>query len=53
VAIALWSLPALAADADLRLIQAAAQQDREAVRTLLTTKIDVNARRADGATATA
>jgi uncharacterized protein len=51
VAIALWSLPALAADADLRLIQAAAQQDREAVRTLLTTKIDVNGRRADGATA--
>jgi len=51
VAIALWSLPALAEDADLRLIQAAAQQDREAVRTLLTTKIDVNGRRADGATA--
>ena len=51
VAIVFWSLPAAGADPDLRLIQAAAQQDREAVRTLLATKIDVNARRADGATA--
>ena len=50
-AIGLWSLPAVAADPDLRLIQAAAQQDREAVRTLLAAKVDVNARRADGATA--
>jgi ankyrin repeat protein len=40
-----------AADADLRLVQAAADQNREAVRTLLRQKVDVNAVRADGATA--
>jgi ankyrin repeat protein len=40
-----------AADADLRLVQAAAEQNRDAVRTLLRQKIDVNAARADGATA--
>lgn len=43
--------PAGAADADLRLVQAAAAQDRDAVRRLLREKIDVNAARADGATA--
>ncbi|MBM3770548.1 MAG: hypothetical protein FJW27_04515 [Acidimicrobiia bacterium] len=43
--------PADAADADLRLVQAAAAQDRDAVRRLLREKIDVNAARADGATA--
>jgi uncharacterized protein len=40
-----------AAEPDLRLIQAAADKDREAVRTLLAKKIDVNVARADGATA--
>ena len=48
--LALGSL-ASAADADLRLMQAAAEQNREAVRRLLREKIDVNAARADGATA--
>jgi len=42
---------AAAADADLRLVQAAADQNREAVRMLLREKVDVNAARADGATA--
>jgi ankyrin repeat protein len=45
------STAAAAADADLRLVQAAAEQNREAVRTLLRQKVDVNAARADGATA--
>jgi ankyrin repeat protein len=40
-----------AADADQRLVQAAAEQDRDAVRRLLREKIDVNAARADGTTA--
>ncbi len=40
-----------AAEPDLRLVQAAADKDRDAVRTLLAKKIDVNAARADGATA--
>jgi ankyrin repeat protein len=42
---------ATAADRDMRLVQAAAEQDREAVRALLSQKLDVNAARADGATA--
>ena len=41
----------VAAEPDLRLVQAAADKDRDAVRTLLAKKIDVNAARADGATA--
>jgi ankyrin repeat protein len=41
----------LAAEPDLRLVQAAADKDRVAVRALLAKKIDVNAARADGATA--
>jgi ankyrin repeat protein len=40
-----------AAAQDLRLVQAAAEQDRQAVATLLKQGVDVNARRADGATA--
>jgi ankyrin repeat protein len=40
-----------AADADIRLVQAAAEQDRAAVRVLLNQKVDVNATRADGVTA--
>jgi len=40
-----------AADPDLRLINAVAEQDRTAIRTLLKQGVDVNATRADGATA--
>jgi uncharacterized protein len=42
---------AAAADPDLRLVQAAADQDRQAVRALIAKGVDVNAARADGATA--
>ena len=45
------STMASAADRDLRLVQAVAQQDRAAVRTLIDAGVDVNAARADGATA--
>ena len=41
----------VAAEPDLRIVQAAADKDREAVRALLAKKADVNAARADGATA--
>ena len=41
----------LAAAADLRLIEAAKNQDREAALALLKQKVDVNAAQADGATA--
>ena len=41
----------LAADADLRLVTAAADQDKVAVRALLKQGVNVNAARADGATA--
>ena len=40
-----------AAEPDVRIVQAAADKDREAVRALLAKKADVNAARADGATA--
>src|SRR5262245_57048984 len=40
-----------AADPDLRLVNAAQQQDRATMRTLVKQKVDVNAARADGATA--
>ena len=40
-----------AVNADLRLIEAIQGQDHEAVRALLTQKVDVNAREGDGATA--
>jgi ankyrin repeat protein len=43
--------PAGAADGDVPLVTAAAQQDKAAVRTLIKQGVDVNARRADGATA--
>ena len=42
---------AFAADPDLRLVQAAADQDRQAVRALIKEGVDVNAARADGVTA--
>ena len=51
MAVALVTSVATASAQDLRLVQAAAEQDRQAVRTLLKQGIDVNARRADGATA--
>ena len=49
----LWvsSLLGLAAGADLRLVDAAAQQDAPAVRELLSEGVDVNEPRADGTTA--
>ena len=43
------SVPAV--EPDLRLVTAAARQDKTAVRTLLKSKVDVNTARADGATA--
>jgi ankyrin repeat protein len=43
--------PARAAEQDLRLVTAAAEQDGAAIRALLKSGIDVNATRADGATA--
>jgi ankyrin repeat protein len=43
----------MAAADDLRLLEAMQRQDREAVRTLLTEGVDVNAARGDGATALA
>lgn len=53
-----WVLPLLAiaglaaaAGPDLRLVSAAAEQDKAAVRALLKQGVDVNAARADGATA--
>ena len=51
VAGALSASVATASAQDVRLVQAAAEQDRQAVRTLLKQGVDVNARRADGATA--
>ena len=49
----LWvfSLVAMAAGADLRLVDAAADQDAEAVRALVREGVDVNTPRADGTTA--
>jgi uncharacterized protein len=46
-----FAAPAFAADADLRLVNAAADQDNAAVRALLKQGVDVNAARADGVTA--
>jgi len=55
---ALWTVvmlaaaaPAMAAGSDVRLVDAAAQQDWKAVRALLQQRVDVNTSRADGATA--
>src|SRR5437763_792096 len=50
-AIALSAGPLFAAAADLRLVTAAAEQDKAAIRALLKQGVDVNARRVDGATA--
>ncbi len=43
----------LAATVDLRLVEAAKNQDREAVRSLMKENVDVNAAQPDGATALA
>jgi ankyrin repeat protein len=45
------ALPTSAADRDLRIVDAAAAQERETVRALVKQGVDVNAARADGATA--
>jgi uncharacterized protein len=45
----LWAEPAVAADPDLRLVDAAKRQDRAAVKTLLAQRADVKAVQADGA----
>lgn len=47
------SQPAWAAEGDLRLIEAVQRRDKEAARTLLKQRIDVNAAQPDGATALA
>jgi uncharacterized protein len=44
-------IPAAAAASDLRLVQAAKDQDRETIRTLLREHVDVNSPQGDGATA--
>ena len=50
--LAIWAAGATAAAGqDFRLVTAAADQDRDAVRALLAEGVDVNAARADGATA--
>src|SRR3954462_5311536 len=51
VALATGARQASAAASDLRLVNAAAEQDKAAIRALLKQRVDVNARRADGATA--
>ena len=50
VMLALAALPAAAQDG-VRLVEAAADQDRAAVRALLDAGVDANAARADGVTA--
>jgi ankyrin repeat protein len=47
----LWSMASAAAGADIRLIDAVRSQDQQQVRTLLSQRIDVNARAGDGSTA--
>ena len=51
LALALSATLAVAAEADRRLVNAAADQDKTALRTLLKQGVDVNAARADGSTA--
>lgn len=51
IAVVLTAGGAHGGEADLRLVDAATQQDWQAVRVLLTEGVDVNAPRADGATA--
>ena len=51
--VSLLSLASLAAAADLRLVEAVRQGDQEAVRSLLSAAVDVNAPQGDGATALA
>jgi len=51
--VALLSLTSLAVAADLRLVEAVRQGDRDAVRSLLSQAVDVNAPQGDGATALA
>ena len=47
----LASVTVIAAGSDLRLIQAVKNQDRDAVRSLLKQRVDVNAAEGDGSTA--
>src|SRR5262245_32355244 len=49
--LAALAIPAAAADPDLRLVNAAAAQDKAAITQLLKQKVDVNAARVDGVTA--
>ena len=51
--ISLLMVVGLAANVDLRLVEAAKNQDREAVRSLMKENVDVNATQPDGATALA
>ena len=51
--ISLLMVVGLAATADLRLVEAARNQDREAVRSLMKENVDVNSAQPDGATALA
>ena len=51
VLVSLASVASLAAAQDQRLVEAVERQDRDAVRTLLTQAVDVNAPQPDGATA--
>ncbi len=51
--VSLLSVATLAAEGDLRLVEAAKNRDREAVRSLLQQQFDVNAPQGDGATALA
>jgi ankyrin repeat protein len=51
--VSLLSLASVAFAADLRLVEAVRQGDRETVRTLLSERVDVNAPQPDGATALA
>ena len=51
--VAIGQVTVLSGVADLRLLEAVQQQDREAIQTLLKQHVDVNAARGDGATALA
>ena len=51
--VAIGQVTVLSGAADLRLLEAVQQQDREAIQTLLKQHVDVNAARGDGATALA
>src|SRR3954463_3859308 len=50
VVVLVWSIPARAAGPDLRLVTAAADQDKPAIARLIKAGVDVNAARVDGVT---